>query len=137
MVTNEQSTKKEMVKAAGIICEPKKTWSLDITFAKYIIPRLKKFKELNNGYPGIEEVNTPEKWDEALDKMIQAFEYVIDLDEYWLDDPRYDYTDIMFGDNKELYESVIENKRTEDVRRLVAINDGLQLFAKYYMSLWW
>ena len=129
--------RKKWLKKQGLYVNPKETWNLDITFAKYIIPRLKKFKKLNNGYPGIGEMNTPEKWDEALDKMIQAFEYVIDWDEYWLGNPRYDYTDIMFGDNKELYESVIENKRTEDVRRLVAINDGLQLFAKYYMNLWW
>ena len=129
--------RKKWLKQRGLYVNPKETWSLDITFAKYIIPRLKKFKELNNGYPGIEEVNTPEKWDEALDKMIQAFEYVIDWDEYWLDDPRYDYTDIMFGDDKELYESIVENKRMEDIRRLTAINEGLQLFAKYYMRLWW
>jgi hypothetical protein len=129
--------RKKWLKKHRLYVNPKETWSLDVNLAKYIIPRLKKFKELNNGYPVIGEMDTPEKWDEALDKMIQAFEYVIDLDEYWLDDPRYDYTDIMFGDNKELYESVIENKRTEDVRRLVAINDGLQLFAKYYMNLWW
>ena len=129
--------RKKWLKQRGLYVNPKETWSLDITFAKYIIPRSKKFKELNNGYPGIEEVNTPEKWDEALDKMIQAFEYVIDWDEYWLDDPRYDYTDIMFGDDKELYESIVENKRMEDIRRLTAINEGLQLFAKYYMSLWW
>ena len=129
--------RKKWLKQRGLYVNPKETWSLDITFAKYIIPRLKKFKELNNGYPGIEEVNTPEKWDEALDKMIQAFEYVIDWDEYWLDDPRYDYTDIMFGDDKELYESIVENKRMEDIHRLTAINEGLQLFAKYYMSLWW
>ena len=127
-----------MVKAAGgLYVNPKETWNLDINLAKYIIPRLKKFKELNNGYPGISEMDTPEKWDEALDKMIQAFEYVIDLDEYWLDDPRYDYTDIMFGKNKEFYEKIKENKITEDIRRLAAINEGLQLFAKYYMSLWW
>lgn len=129
--------RKKWLKQRGLYVNPKETWSLDITFAKYIIPRLKKFKELNNGYPGTEEVNTPEKWDEALDKMIQAFEYVIDLDEYWLDDPRYDYTDIMFGDNKEFYEKIKENKITEDIRRLAAINEGLQLFAKYYMNLWW
>ena len=129
--------RKKWLKQQGLYVNPKETWSLNITFAKYIIPRLKKFKKLNNGYPGDEEMNTPEKWDEALDKMIQAFEYVINLDEYWIDDPRYDYTDIMFGDNKELYESVIENKRMEDIRRLSAINEGLQLFAKYYMNLWW
>lgn len=129
--------RKKWLKKHRLYVNPKETWSLDVNLAKYIIPRLKKFKELNNGYPGIGEMDTPEKWDETLDKMIQAFEYVIDLDEYWLDDPRYDYTDIMFSDNKELYEGVIENKRTEDIRRLAAINEGLQLFAKYYMNLWW
>jgi hypothetical protein len=129
--------RKKWLKQHRLYVNPKETWSLDVNLAKYIIPRLKKFKELNNGYPGISEMDTHEKWDEALDKMIQAFEYVIDLDEYWLDDPRYDYTDIMFSDNKELYEGVIENKRTEDIRRLTAINEGLQLFAKYYMNLWW
>lgn len=129
--------RKKWLKQHILYVNPKETWSLDVNLDKYIIPRLKKFKELNNGYPGISEMDTPEKLDEALDKMIQAFEYVIDLDEYWLDDPRYDYTDIMFGDDKELYESIVENKRMEDIRRLVAINEGLQLFAKYYMHLWW
>ena len=129
--------RKKWLKKHRLYVNPKETWNLDITLAKHIIPRLKKFKELENGYPGRGEMDTPEKWDEALDKMIQAFEYVIDLDEYWLNDPRYDYTDIMFGDDKELYESIVENKRMEDIRRLVAINEGLQLFAKYYMNLWW
>lgn len=129
--------KKKWLKKHRLYVNPKETYSLDVNLAKYIIPRLKKFKKLNNGYPGIGEMDTPEKWDEALDKMIQAFEYVIDLDEYWLDDPRYDYTDIMFGKNKEFYEKIKENKITEDIRRLAAINEGLQLFAKYYMSLWW
>lgn len=129
--------RKKWLKKQDLYVNPKETWSLDITFAKYIIPRLKKFKELNNGYPGDEEMDTPEKWDDALDKMIQAFEYVINLDEYWIDDPRYDYTDIEFGHDKELYEKVMKNKIAEDIRRLEAINEGLQLFAKYYMSLWW
>lgn len=129
--------RKKWLKQHRLYVNPKETWNLDVNLAKYIIPRLKKFKELNNDYPGISEMDTPEKWDEALDKMIQAFEYVIDLDEYWLDDPRYDYTDIMFGKNKEFYEKIKENKITEDIRRLAAINEGLQLFAKYYMNLWW
>lgn len=129
--------RKKWLKKQDLYVNPKETWSLDITFAKYIIPRLKKFKKLNNGYPGDEEMDTPEKWDDALDKMIQAFEYVINLDNYWLDDPRYDYTDVAFGDDKELYERIMKNKIAKDIRRVAAINEGLQLFAKYYMSLWW
>lgn len=129
--------RKKWLKKHRLYVNPKETWSLDVNLAKYIIPRLKKFKKLNNGYPGREEMDTPKKWDEALDKMIQAFEYVIDLDEYWIDDLRYDYTDIEFCDDKELYEKVMKNKIAEDIRRLSVINEGLQLFAKYYMNLWW
>ena len=129
--------RKKWLKKHRLYVNPKEAWSLDVNLAKYTLPRLKKFKELNNGYPGRDEMDTPEKWDEALDKMIQAFEYVIDWDKYWLDDPRYDYTDVAFGNDKELYERVMKNKITEDIRRVAAINEGLQLFAKYYMSLWW
>lgn len=129
--------RKKWLKKQNSYVNPKETWRLDVNLAKYIIPRLKKFKELNNGYPGDEEMDTPEKLDDALDKMIQAFEYVINLDNYWLDDPRYDYTNVAFGDDKELYERVMKNKIAEDIRRLAAIKEGLQLFAKYYMSLWW
>lgn len=54
------------------------TWSLRDTFAKFIIPRLKRFKELNNGYP---PEMTAEEWNSRLDKMIAAFEYVGKADE--------------------------------------------------------
>lgn len=47
------------------------TWSLDTTIVDFILPRLKRFKELNNGYP---PNLTSESWDEILDEMILAFE---------------------------------------------------------------
>ena len=50
------------------------TWSLDITLAYWIVPRLKRFKKVNNGYPsGL----TEDKWNETIDKMIRAFEIII------------------------------------------------------------
>lgn len=79
-------------------------------------------------------MDTPEKWDDALDKMIQAFEYVIDYDSYWIGDPKYDYFSLSYEEGRE---ETIENLRAEDIRRLAVINEGLQLFAKYYMALWW
>lgn len=109
--------RKKWLKQQGLYVNSKETWNLDITFAKYIIPRLKKFKKLNNGYPGREEMDTPEKWDEALDKMIQAFEYVVNEFDWWKDNPKYNFD--------------------EGKRRQTVINEGLQLFAKYYMNLWW
>jgi hypothetical protein len=55
------------------------TWSLDSTFGRWISPRLKRFKKLNNGCPnGL----TAESWNAILDIMIEAFEY-IGSDKYW------------------------------------------------------
>ena len=46
------------------------TWDLESTLARWLVPRLKRFKEVTNGFPG---GLTEEKWDEYLDKMILAF----------------------------------------------------------------
>lgn len=45
------------------------TWNLDVHTAKFILPRLKKFRELNNGYP---QGYTEESWNDVLDEMIWA-----------------------------------------------------------------
>ena len=47
------------------------TWSLDNTIAKFVLPRLKRFKEVNGGTP----FNlTAKEWNKILDQMIKAFE---------------------------------------------------------------
>ena len=51
------------------------TWSLDLTIARFALPRLKRFKEVNNCYPGHMSEN---RWDKALDKMIFAMQKTID-----------------------------------------------------------
>ena len=63
-------TRKKWLKEQGLYVNPKETWNLDYTIAKFVLPRLKLFKKLNNGYPGREGMETKEKWDEALNKMI-------------------------------------------------------------------
>ena len=51
------------------------TWSLDLTAAKWFAPRLRRFKELNNGFPhGL----TEEKWDATLDQMIEFCEWYVE-----------------------------------------------------------
>jgi hypothetical protein len=47
------------------------TYSLDVTITKFVLPRLKRFKELHCGFPN---GFTMETWDETIDKMINAFE---------------------------------------------------------------
>lgn len=93
------------------------TWSLDDHLAKLILPRLKRFKELNKHaypgkFPGIDRpdtVETFEEWHEVLDKMIFAFEWHADDDRKY---GKFDETE---------YEKVKE---------------GLQLFAMFYGALW-
>ena len=80
------------------------TWNLYVTIAGFVVPRLKRFKEVTIGYPAS---MTEKEWDECLDKMIFAFETVLNEDD-----------DIDICDN----EKVVE---------------GLSLFAKHYLHLWW
>lgn len=84
------------------------TWNLDYTIAKFILPRLKRFKLLANGYPA--EFDNIDEWYEIIDKMIEAFECILSDDYY---DLRY----------------------TEEFE--AKINEGLDLFRKYYRNLWW
>ena len=79
------------------------TWSLYTTIASFIVPRLKRFKKVNNGYPAN---LTEEEWDTILDKMIFSFENC---------------------DHDKLFEKEFYDKYEE----------GINLFAKYFMGLWW
>jgi hypothetical protein len=101
-------------------------WNLDYTLALIIAPALKKLKEIQHGFPT--EFSEPdigsdgenyggngggvEAWNAVLDKMIFAFEQISsdndDLEQDW----RY---------NEELRQQVQE---------------GLNMFAKYYFALW-
>lgn len=47
------------------------TWSLDDTIVEFVLPRLKRFKKLNNGYPG--EFHSLKEWNKILSKMIRGF----------------------------------------------------------------
>ena len=76
--------RKKWQKQHGTYINPKECWDLYRTMAEFILPRLKQFKKDTMGYPGFGEMDTEEKWDIALDKMIQAFEYIIAGDDWWL-----------------------------------------------------
>ena len=95
------------------------TWGLYHTLAKMIGPRITRLKELNFGYPcefselGNEE--GPKKWDETLDKMILAFK-LIEEDKCYYGEPNW------------------KEKEAEENRK---IEEGLDLFRKYYRNLWW
>ena len=87
------------------------TWHMDRTIALFIIPRLKKFIELNNGIPSGETV---ESYDEKLKFIISAFENYYATNKY--------------------YESVDDAERkqlTDDVKQAV------EYLSKLWFELWW
>ena len=47
-------------------------WNLDNTICKWLLPRLKAFKEKTIGYPPT--LNSPKEWDDILEKIILALE---------------------------------------------------------------
>lgn len=88
------------------------TWSLDSVISEFIVPRLIRFKEINNGYP---YETTPEKWNEIIDDMIFAFQWNIECE-----DEKYDALT-----NEEQRKNWERHKR------------GLELFSKHFRDLWW
>jgi hypothetical protein len=54
-------------------------WNFDTTIAKYIVPRLKRFKELQHGYPA--DLGE-EEWCEILDQIIYSFELKLNDKEF-------------------------------------------------------
>ena len=84
-------------------------WNLDITIAKFVIPRLKAFKKIitDNNEPFI--IGGDYTFYEVLDKIINAFEIIVD-------DNRPDH---------------LHNHDNEKV------TEGLLLFVKYYSHLWY
>lgn len=93
------------------------TWSLDMTIAAFVLPRLERFKEIHNGVPGrltyspdgsnIDIKISSKNWDNILDKMIAAFKLI--SEDIWAQD--------------------------EDRRKIT--EEGLDLFREYYGNLWW
>ena len=87
------------------------TWHMDRTIALFIIPRLKKFIELNNGIPTGETV---ESYNEKLKFIISAFENYYATNKY--------------------YESVDDAERkqlTDDVKQAV------EYLSRLWFELWW
>lgn len=97
-------------------------WSLDHTLAVIILPALKELKKDNTGHPcGLDPIadvsefgncgkcGCEQKWDEILDKMIWSFKQIVEDDEE-------------SHDNYKEY-----NER---------IQEGIELFGKYYRTLW-
>ena len=91
---------------------PDETWNLDVSIATFLVPRLRKFRELTDKYPAVGGVPTMEAWHGILDRTIAAFEALMD------DEPH----------------GITDEERKE---RDAMINEGIALFAKYLRGMWW
>jgi len=95
----------------------KQCWSLDWTFAKFAIPRLKTLKTMTHGHPI--DFKSIEEWHKAIDKMIWSFEFV--LTDYGSED--FDFED--YKGWKKMNDARIEKYK-----------EGMNLFTEYYWNLW-
>ena len=84
------------------------TWNLDTSLSSLILPRLKRFKVLTNGWPD-NHFKTMEEWEEAIDKMIYSFTF-------YSEEKQYD---------------------CYDTKEWEKVQEGLDLFGKCFSSLWW
>jgi hypothetical protein len=82
-------------------------WSLDHSLAKLILPRLKRFQEVQGGYPASME---NQEWKDIINEMVWAFQWYADGKQWGC-----------------------EPTQAQDEKRA---DKGLQLFAKYYGHLW-
>lgn len=114
-------------------------WSLDSTFTKFILPRLKHFKNMKRyaHHPDL----TPEEWEQVIDELIWTFEYMSDSERFnpfptsWTETNE-DLKDYLnrekTSDEKESLNNWIKKNEELEQRK----QKGLELFAKYYNHLW-
>lgn len=98
-------------------------WNLDATILQFIIPRLKEYREMVNGYPG--SFNSADEWHHALDEMIWAIEW-------------YGSEDIRDEFKKDEYGNFLKDENgnlvpTEEHQRA---KNGWKLFCENFFSLW-
>lgn len=111
--------------------------SLDITLARFILPRLKFFRKETFSYPyGF----TLEEWKDFLDKMILSFELILDTSEPDFGEHKYHIEKIsdklskLVEDSDSTFDSEAYMKWHKD--RQKTIEKGLKIFAEHFQDLW-
>lgn len=87
------------------------TWSLDYTLAKWIIPRLKRFKRI--GCISVPSGLTQKEWEGITQKILHTF-CLVEKDD---------------GARDFLYDNTKKGQKEYD--------EGMKLFSKYFLHLWW
>jgi len=104
-------------------------YDLDITIARFVLPRLMVFKQHCERTPNL--TMSHEEWDQKLDKMIYAFERIALQTEE--ETPEYKaYIKAIWNNEEDLADLKHAAKAS-----LKPISEGLSLYHKYYRNLWW
>ena len=88
------------------------TWNLDLTFAKFLVPRLQVFRDCSNGFPS--RLHSMDEWREILNKMITGFEL-------WTRHNEWEF---------EKDANILNDYHHK-------IDVALDLFKEYFTDLWW
>ena len=116
-------------KAIAKTIDVEELYDLDITIARFILPRLMVFKKHCERTPNLNM--TRGEWNKILDKMIYAFERIACQTEE--ETPEYKaYIKAIWNNEEDL----ADLKRAAKAS-LKPISEGLSLYHKYYRSLWW
>jgi hypothetical protein len=136
-------------------------WGLDTTICRFVLPRLKEFRNNVQGHPSglvpaeVEENEDEnfsqgmEEWKKILDKMIFSFECILNDNED-IDIPHIKFKFVQKNENDKFSymeydatpEEIEQHKKDFEVymkklnARQEVIQEGLQLFAKYFETIW-
>lgn len=120
------------------VCD-RECWQLTNTFTSFILPRLKHYKKMKRtGFPS--EL-TSEQWENILDEIIFAFEYMHEpeihnpIPKHWRYEPETLANYLArekTPEEKQAYKDYIAKANELDER----MKKGLDLFSKFYCEFW-
>lgn len=109
------------------------TWALDYTFYRWFKPRLKRFMEVNIGYPGNEDFPTFESWQAELSKRVDQLEAITTIYDVDFKDWSYIPKDILTELKKKKVKETVINSVAYDKCE----EDFNKWFAEHINWLWW
>lgn len=87
-------------------------WNLDLTFAKFMLPRLKEYRKKNCSYPA--KLNNIDEWNKILDEIIEGLQLLTKHFDWELSSDQ----NTVNGNN-------------------LKVDIALNHLAKYFRDLWW
>lgn len=141
--------------------DPYDAWNADHTLALIIVPVLKELKKglhgcpidfctlAEDGYTVLDSDEACARWELAIDKMIWAFQQVVDdnEDDFWIQKGEWDFEDAVSEEDREglpddepvsRLKWIVEPIRNDDAyyAYMDRMQEGFDLFGKYFRNLW-